>query len=652
MKRTMIASLACAWALLGFLGPPAYALEDEECMFCHGEADLTKETEGGELIHLYVDQAAFGNSVHAENGCVSCHVDIEELPHEEGLELVNCGACHEEAEQYVESLHGVALKNGDKDAAICHDCHSKHDIRPVTSVLSPVHPRNLPYTCGRCHSDTALTKRHMVSVTKPSDAYIKSVHGKAVVMKGLETAAVCNDCHGTHDMLPSQDPNSAIFWLNIPQTCGQCHSGVVRTYAESIHGRALMAGIKDAPNCTSCHGEHNIESHLLEGSATSPQQISRATCVRCHENERIMSRYGVEVHRQASYMDSYHGVTSTAGANVAANCTSCHGVHNILQHDDPLSSIHPDNLVETCRRCHENANANFAASPVHVVPAATGRKLQDLVQLAYIWLIVLVIGFMLMHNGLLLLRRLVAKFAQSRPGGETHKRFGWGLRLGHAVLAISFIVLAETGFALRYPEGWWVRLFFVGDPSLALRSSIHRSAGIVMTLVFVLDLVYLVASAKGRNEFRALFPRIRDAKDLIHNLGYVLGLKREEADADRYGYKEKLEYWGLVWGSMVMVVTGFCMWYASAFMTYFPKVALDIVALVHFFEAVLAVLTILVWHMYFIVMDPDVYPMNWSWLTGHIPLEAFKKHHAREFERETRQETAPEELPKTEPDRT
>lgn len=657
MFRPSPVGLVAAWiavapfVCLGF-GSEAFAQEDEDCMLCHGEPDLVRETEDGDLVHLYLDDATFVKSVHGENGCVSCHADIEELPHPETLAPADCGGCHDEAEEYAASLHGVALKNGDKDAAICHNCHSKHDIRPISDPLSPVHPRNLAKTCGNCHSDRALVKRHMVSVTDPSDAYIKSVHGKAVLLKGLETAAVCNDCHGTHDMLPSQDPNSPVFWLNIPQTCGQCHAGVVRTYSQSIHGRALAAGIRDAPNCTSCHGEHDIESHLLDTSATSPRQISKSTCPRCHDNDRMMDRYGIATMRQASYMDSYHGMASAAGSDVVANCTSCHNVHDILPSDDPRSSTHLSNLPETCSRCHENAGANFAIGKVHINPTDPEQRILGFVRMAYIGLIAVVVGGIVGHNTLMMARHAFSKFKEELKGPSTHRRFSTGQTVGHLIMTISFIVLAFSGFALRYPESWWAQLIFAGERGLAARGIVHRMSAAVMVALAVVNFFYLLFTRGGREELAELTAKWQDFKDFFQNLGYAVGMVKAPPRYDRYSYTEKFEYWGMWWGTVLMIVTGFCMWFVDAFLRFLPKLALDVVALVHLYEAWLAVLTIIIWHLYYMVFDPETYPMNWSWITGHITEDDFKERHPLEYERVMRQQTAdppPEGVPAADP---
>lgn len=602
------------------------------CMECHGDPGAAATYEDGSTRSLYVDLEQYLHSVHGSMDCTMCHGDAGEIPHAEELAAVDCGMCHGEAEEYAESLHAVALSNGDDDAASCDDCHGTHDIRPSADPLSKTHPRNLTRTCGVCHSDREKMKRHLVSVMDPSDAYMKSTH-YMLVQQG-EHAASCNDCHGTHDLKPSNDPESMVYRANIPATCGQCHPEALGEYENSIHGRALRAGVKDAPTCTDCHGEHDIEGPGGVSSAVNRQQVSRETCPRCHDDERVMERYGIEVMRQASYMDSYHGMASAAGSKVVASCTSCHGVHNILPHLDPASSVHKDNLPATCGQCHPNANPNFASGPVHIIPTDPGQKALGIVRLVYLWLIGLTIGAMVGHNTLMMGRHAMTKFRRERRRGPgVYRRFTRGQVWGHIVLTVAFVVLTVSGFALRYPNSWLTRWFFFGDAGLELRSTIHRIAGLVLVALTVLNIVYSIFFRSGRRELGALWFRFKDLRDVVQNLLYFIGLAKEQPKFDRYSYSEKFEYWGLWWGSVIMIITGFCMWYADAFLALFPKVALDVAALIHFYEAWLAMLTIVIWHMYYMVFAPDTYPMNWSWITGNITEEDFKERHPLEFER-------------------
>lgn len=626
-----IASVFVACAGFGF---SAQAQDDESCFMCHGDPDATTTSADGKIISLYVDQEAYLQTVHAPMGCIACHSDVEELPHPEGLAAVDCGSCHLEMEEYQTSAHGIAFSKGDSDLSGCTDCHGVHDIRASADVLSRTHPLNLPETCGKCHSNPALVKRHMVSVADPSHAYLQSVHAKAIASGEIE-AAVCNDCHGSHNILPAHNPESPVYRRNIASTCGKCHGEAETEFSQSIHGQAFEAGIPDAPTCTNCHGEHTIEAPELTASTVSSQQVSRTTCPRCHDDEKVMEKYGIATMRQASYMDSYHGMAGAAGATVVANCTSCHGVHDILPEEDPASSVHPSNLPGTCGKCHEDAGPNFAIGKVHIMPTDPGQRALGIVRLVYIWLLILVLGGMVAHNTLLMGRHMLMKFGVERRGKGTHQRFNKGQVVGHMVLSISFIVLAISGFALRYPEAWWSQLIFRG-PGFEIRSWVHRISGSVLIFLTVFNIVYIIATRGGRKELRSLIMTWKDVKDVFVNLRYGFGFSNVKPKFDRYTYSEKFEYWGLWWGSVLMAVTGLCMWFADEFLSVFPKIALDVMALIHYYEAWLAVGTIVIWHFYYMIFDPETYPMNWSWITGRITEEDYVERHPLEYEREVR----------------
>lgn len=613
--------------------PVASAIENADCLSCHETPELSKTQPDGTELSLYIDPATYEASVHGGADCTMCHSDITELPHAENLDPVNCGMCHEEAEVYKDSLHGIALANGDDGAASCDDCHGKHDIRRSSDPLSLVHPRNLPSTCGQCHSDSTLVKSHMISVMDPSDSYLKSTHAKAIMSGNLD-AATCTACHGTHDLLPSQDPDSRVYRANIPTTCGTCHPQELADFSESIHGKALAAGIKDAPTCIDCHGEHDIESPDEATSNVNRKAVAKYTCSRCHDDERIMHRYGIETSRQASYMDSYHGMAGAAGSNVVATCSSCHGAHDILPASDPQSSINKDNLPQTCGKCHAEAGPNFAVGAVHIMPTDPGQRALGIVRLVYIWLITLIIGGMVVHNTLLMVRRALGKFREELYGSNTYRRFTRGMTVGHMILTISFIVLALSGFALRYPEAWWAQYLFPGEAGLAARGLVHRIAALFLVGLAIWNGAFLLGTRAGRRELGHLMIKPKDIKDLFHNFAFILGFSKTEPRYDRYNYIEKAEYWGMWWGTMLMIVTGFSMWFVNTFLKFLPKLFLDIVALIHFYEAWLAVLTIVVWHLYYMIFDPETYPMNWSWITGRITEEDFKVRHPLEYERE------------------
>ncbi len=170
------------------------------------------------------------------------------------------------------------------------------------------------------------------------------------------------DCAACHP--GGADPQAAEGVEIDYRACTDCHEGA-RPYWESIHGRALEEGVPAAATCADCHGSHAIEPVDAETSPVSRANLPQ-TCGECHRNSEIAERYGVPANRYETYMDSYHGIFLSEGDVVAADCTSCHGDHLILAQSNPQSTIHPDNLPETCGQCHPNAGESFTQGKVHV----------------------------------------------------------------------------------------------------------------------------------------------------------------------------------------------------------------------------------------------------------------------------------------------
>jgi len=146
-------------------------------------------------------------------------------------------------------------------------------------------------------------------------------------------------------------------------------------------------------------------------------------------------------------------------------------------------------------------------------------------------------------------------------------------------------------------------------------------------------LCYLFAAKRGRQLGMDMLPRWKDVKDAFVNLGYITGLSRNKPRFDRFGYIEKAEYWALIWGVIVMAGTGIIMWFDNYFIGLLTKLGWDISRTIHFYEACLATLAILVWHFYFVIFNPEVYPMSTAWLTGEISEEEMAEEHPLELER-------------------
>lgn len=595
----------------------ATAPANEDCAACH--ADPQAAATDGRSMH--VDEARVKASVHGELLCSDCHADIQDLPHPERLARVDCGACHGEAvEQLKASVHKRPAKPGAPDRVTCGSCHgAAHDVRPRSDPASKVSKRNLPDTCGRCHADPEFMARHQVLHARPVEAYRLGIHGRAVE-RGDEKAAACSDCHGSHAIGGPSDAGAKINRANIPATCGSCHKAIAEAFGKSVHGRAAQRGVGGAPVCTDCHGEHRILAPSEPGSLVNPARVSSDTCGRCHGDERLSERLGLPADKVPAFDESYHGLALKSGSRTAANCASCHGVHDILPSSDPASRVHKDNLARTCGNCHPGAGSRFALGPIHVRTSGDGvHPAVHLVRGLYLWLIPLTIGAMLLHN----LIDFLAKLRRNTPpmtGGAQVVRMGPHFRVAHGLVVLSFTLLVLTGFALKFPDSWWAAPLLAFEGRFALRGGLHRLAGVVLMLGMLYHVVHLLRVPQDRRILRQMLPRVSDWRELVGMLRHNLGRGPHPTFA-KFNYAEKAEYWAFLWGTLVMALSGAVLWFNDLSLRHLPKWVSDVATAVHWYEAVLATLAILVWHFYFVIFDPDVYPMERAWLTGKVWAE-------------------------------
>jgi cytochrome b subunit of formate dehydrogenase len=505
----------------------------------------------------------------------------------------DCSSCHDQAQKLEKSAHAVLT---------CDTCHEKHEKYPHPA--GTVKPK-----CVTCHDDQAKD-------------YDKGVHGQAV-KHGNAGAPDCGMCHGDAHQLIA--PKAQTFRAAVPETCGMCHTDVVEQFKASVHGQALAKGVTQAPLCTDCHGEHNIIKHTNEASPVSAGRI-RDTCGSCHGDVRLGRKFGMPADRIVSFDASFHGLAAKAGSQTVANCASCHGVHKILASSDPKSTINARNLPHTCGKCHAGAGSRFAISQIHVVEGRGEPLPIQLVRQFYLLVIPVTIGLMLLHNGGDWIRKLIrlrsAKALHTRhagrPGhGHREMRMLPFERVQHALMATSFIVLVWTGFALKYPDQWWARPLMAG----AMRSLTHRVAAVVLMAVSVIHLVSLIVSRQLRHHWLEMLPRVRDMREASSGFAYNIGLGGTPPYRSSHSYIEKAEYWAVIWGTVVMVASGVMLWANNLAMKLLPKLWLDVATSVHFYEAVLATLSIVVWHFYTIIFDPDVYPLDTAFLTGYSVKE-------------------------------
>ncbi len=172
-----------------------HPLTNQKCESCHAPQRVPT-----------VDPQMLAHSVHAKLNCTDCHSDINNIPHTQTLQPVDCGGCHRKI------LHELRLgphAPGDKHVPTCATCHGTHDIQKVDSV---VFRNSIPETCGRCHKERFK-------------AYMDVYHGQASIL-GVANAPRCSNCHNPHMPLPPDNPQSTIAPANLITTCGQCHKDI------------------------------------------------------------------------------------------------------------------------------------------------------------------------------------------------------------------------------------------------------------------------------------------------------------------------------------------------------------------------------------------------------------------------------------------
>ncbi|HUA62284.1 MAG TPA: cytochrome b/b6 domain-containing protein [Verrucomicrobiae bacterium] len=503
----------------------------------------------------------------------------------------DCTSCHDQGQKLAKSVHA---------GLPCDMCHESHETYP--------HPANIPKPqCTTCHTDQAAD-------------YAGGVHGQARA-HGNDSAPDCGLCHGSaHEMA---QPKSQAFRAAVPDTCGMCHPEVVEQYRASVHGQALAKGITQAPLCTDCHGEHKIIKHTNEDSPVNGAHI-RDTCGNCHGDVLLTRKFGLPSDRLVSFDSSFHGLAAKSGSQSVANCASCHGVHNILPSSDPKSTINPKNLPQTCGKCHPGAGTRFAISQVHLPVGNAEPAPLRVVRQFYLLIIPVTIGLMLLHQGGDWIRKMlrirfghtVARPPTAARGAHSGIRMLPFERVQHAVMAISFITLVWTGFALKFPDQLWARPLLMLEGTHSMRSIIHRVAAVVFIAVAFTHLISLIVSRKLRHHWLEMIPKVRDAREAMSNFAYNIGLGNTPPGRSDHSYIEKAEYWAVIWGAIVMAASGLLLWANNLAMKLFPKFWLDVATSIHFYEAVLATLAIVVWHFYSVIFDPDVYPLNTAFLTG------------------------------------
>ncbi len=636
--------------------PHREAITPVNCLECHGDLG------GSHGFHPRIGTLDHPGT-QPDGACAGCHGTHDIMgTHDVAFRFAPaqrsaaCGACHEsELASFQASAHGVPDGGMYPDCVSCHQSAVVPGDRPLIDVKLAQ-----SRLCLSCHVDSPQAAARTRLAGRFVASWGHSVHGRALE-GGNADAASCVDCHGSHEMKRAMVADSRVNKLHITETCRACHQAEAKQYIGGVHDVALQHGAMDAPVCTDCHGEHLILATKDPDSPVAPRNVSQQLCGDCHGSVRLTQKYGLASDRFETFADSFHGLAVRGGSVEVVNCASCHGAHAILPSSDPASPVNKANLAQTCGQCHPGANERFAMGSVHVSMAPNvaasngngsgGEPLLQIVATIYLWAIVIIVGGMVFHNGSDFFKKIrlkvhghvygVAHVEETVPH-RLYLRMTLNERLQHGLLVLSFVMLVITGFMLRYPEAWWVEgLRTISANLFEWRGWLHRAAAVAMIGAGVWHAWYVVFTDRGRQLIRDLWPRRHDFSEAFGVLRYNLGLAKTKPAFGRFSYIEKTEYWAMLWGSVLMSLTGVMLWADETTMGLLTKLGFDLAHVVHFYEAVLATLAIVVWHFYFVIFNPETYPMNLSWLTGYLSEEEMAAEHPRELEELQKSEKTP-----------
>lgn len=613
------------------------AQENSDCLSCHGDPDLASVNEQGEEISLHVDEQTYSGSSHGVFLCTDCHSDLagtDDSGHETPVTPVNCADCHGDVDEiFRTSIHGQLLFMGDTDVPDCSACHGKHDIYPAEDNRSTVNKFNLMYTCAECHQNEELQGKRGFVRPDALPQFYESVHAKGLLRGGLVVAPSCNDCHGTHEIQNSANPASPIHRRNVYRTCGKCHTKVEEVYEKSVHGRLVEADDRRGPVCINCHESHRI----ISPETVAYKQYSDERCGHCHQDQ--LERY----------QETFHGKAMRLGATNVAACYDCHGYHDIVASEDPASLIHPENKVETCSKCHEDANAGFAGYITHA--NHLDRKNYPQLYYTFIFMTALLIGvfiFFGLHT-LLWIARSAALFLRDsktfrelkikvRKDELVYTRFTPLERSLHILLIISFTTLALTGIPLKFFYADWAQFLMKILGGVAIAGYLHRFAALILVFVFLVHAAVLIRGfipgiktikdpETGKFTLKAfagyffrpdsMMPHWRDVNDFWNHQKWFFG-RGPRPQFERWTYWEKFDYFAVFWGVAFIGLSGLIMWIPATFTSFLPGWIINVALIIHSDEALLAAGFIFTFHFFNVHFRIEKFPMDTVVFSGKI----------------------------------
>jgi len=598
-KQTGGKNLLCFFCVLTVLtagfyiclgATPGYAIDEENCLICHGHRGMCYIDGENRFRLLYISEATYSNSPHGLFSCRSCHTDITQIPHS-NAQKVNClMECHLDDKNFkgdvfshahIEkvlnaSVHGPVDENGKQkphagDYPTCKTCHQDPLYRPLSffKKIRPGVSEKIMGRCMMCHEDKNFVRKFYSHFSS------RMQKGRS----GIDVVNLCGRCHEDAGFLKRHDQPNTVY-----------------SYRETMHGKALYYGDETAPDCLDCH-----------------------------------AGFGGSIHSMYTESDPRSAVNP---ANRAAVCS------NIDCHPDAspkLMSYKVHLLADPQRHPAEYYVSLFfvfltLASFIPIMIAAILDLVRELVP-----------GKHRFEERVLHPRPLVDGVELGPPepaviekkGKRYFRHLTVNQRWQHIMLMISFGGLAFTGMPLKYSHVPWLHKFYMLLGGFEVAPIIHRVLAVMMGLVFLYHFIYVAAAyvvyylaplwKAGKltplNALKSAYclPMVPNLDDLINvwkSLRFRLYLTPVKPAAARFNLKEKFGYLAVFWGVPVIGLSGLVLWGEQFFTQFLPGNFLNFCLIAHSDEALLATIVIFLWHLYNTHLKLEYFPMGMSWLTG------------------------------------
>jgi cytochrome b subunit of formate dehydrogenase len=626
------------------------------CAMCHGDPSLWQ----GDLARLHVPIEEMDVDVHWSKGvvCHDCHGGdpagrefAATHRKESGFRATapeireSCARCHQEetidvTRRSVHAKAGPRNPAGESMPLDCQACHGpiQHRLISHTDPASPASVASQRDTCGACHQPELVT-------------YNDSVHSPELVKSRATPTALCSDCHGVHGIYRKPDTRSSLFAGNVAATCGRCHPGIDALLQQSVHALIPADQLEpvDAPGerhtarpsairqatCIACHHGHEPLAPVAGAAAEAALSSQSDRCGNCHAE--LAGRHAMR----------HHSILTDQGHVAAAQCSQCHGAHEIVPLSDTRSPLSTANRQQTCRQCHPTAVANFAAFDPHAnyKDAASYPRLHRAHELIDVFTIAVLLFFMV-HAVLWILRSLIQVLQSGRHRTASADDAAI-VRFSRPQLAIRFAVmlslfgLVTTGLLIKYADSSWAQSVGRSIGGLRVAGVLHRIFGVVLigaSVAYIAWVVWLKRNFRQQNWQELLLgpdspvPHWQDVREFGGMLRWFAGLGPKPT-FDRWTYWEKFDFWAVVSIVVFIGTSGLVIWLPNLFARFLGGATLNEAQMVHYEISIMATSFVLAIRYINTHFRPEKFPMDLSVVTGLVSEEHLKGARPRFLER-------------------